>query len=71
MLLNDIYYEAGELEHTNADKPSWAKPYVSQSGGVGKRRGPRSIVGHALMNIGRFIAAEPTNAAPASARIAR
>jgi hypothetical protein len=69
MLLNDIYYEAGELEHTNSDKPSWAKPYQAK-GTAGKRRGARSIVGHALMSIGRAIAAEP-NHAPAGARLTR
>ncbi len=58
MLLNDIYYEAGELERTSAHKPSWAKPYQAQAAVARKRRGPRSIVGHALMNIGRVIAAE-------------
>jgi len=70
MQLNDIYYAAGELEHNNADKPSWAKPYEGTQAAAGKRRGPRSIVGHALMNIGRVIAAEP-KAAPAQMRVVR
>jgi hypothetical protein len=69
MLLNDIYYEAGELEHTNADKPSWAKPYPAKAS-TSKRRGARSILGHALMGLGRAIAAEP-NPAPAQARLTR
>jgi hypothetical protein len=64
MLLNDIYYEAGELEHTNADKTSWAHPDGAMTA-ARKRRGPRAIVGHALMNLGRVIAAEP---APAVAK---
>lgn len=70
MLLNDVYYEAGELERTSADKPSWAKPYQGTQAAPGKRRGPRTIVGHALMNIGRVIAAEP-KAAPAQMRVVR
>ena len=69
MLLNDVYYEAGEIEHKATGKPSWAKPY-SQSP-TSMRRGPRSIVGHALMNLGRVIAAEPKPAAPARVRVAR
>ncbi len=69
MLLNDIYYEAGELEHANAHKPSWAKPYPTKTASR-KRRGARSILGHALMSIGRAIAAEP-NPAPAGARLTR
>lgn len=69
MLLNDIYYEAGEIEHNATGKPSWAKPYGQSP--QSKRRGPRAIVGHALMTLGRAIAAEPKPAAPAQVRIAR
>ncbi|HUP84019.1 MAG TPA: hypothetical protein VM284_07540 [Candidatus Limnocylindria bacterium] len=65
MLLNDIYYEAGELEAKSADKTSWAHPDGATQA-MPKRRGPRSIVGHALMALGRAIAAEPT---PTTARL--
>lgn len=69
MLLNDIYYQAGEIEHNTTGKPSWAKPHGQSP--VTKRRGPRTLVGHALMNLGRVIAAEPKPAAPARVRLAR
>jgi hypothetical protein len=69
MLLNDIYYQAGEIEHNATSKPSWAKAYRHSP--VTKRRGPRTILGHALMNLGRAIAAEPKPAATAQVRIAR
>lgn len=69
MLLNDIYYEAGEIERNTAGKPSWAKPYGQSP--QNRRRGPRAIVGHALMNIGRVIAAEPKPAAAAQLRVTR
>ncbi|MEA2677522.1 MAG: hypothetical protein QOJ81_1663 [Chloroflexota bacterium] len=68
MLLNDIYYEAGEIEASALRKPSWAKPYTATTA-ARKRRGPRAILGHALMNLGRVIAAEPKTAArPARVR---
>jgi hypothetical protein len=70
MLLNDIYYEAGEIEHKAAGKPSWAKLYDAQ-GANPTRRGARSIVGHALMNLGRVIAAEPKPVATAKVRVTR
>ncbi|MEO8625655.1 MAG: hypothetical protein ABI452_03050 [Candidatus Limnocylindrales bacterium] len=67
MLLNDIYYEAGEIERKAAGKPSWAKPYGQNP--ARKRRGARSMLGHALMNLGRAIAAEPKPAAAARVRV--
>jgi hypothetical protein len=70
MLLNDIYYEAGEIEGRSKGKPSWAKPYDLKSA-ANKRRGPRSILGHALMTLGRVIAAEPAPAQTAQLRAGR
>jgi hypothetical protein len=69
MLLNDIYYEAGEIARNASAKPSWAKPYGHAT--QRQSRGPRAVVGHALMSLGRVIAAEPKTAAPARVRIDR
>lgn len=58
MLLTDIYYEAGEIEAKAMQRPSWARPHnpaVATNG----RRGPRRLIGRALINLGRAIAAEP------------
>jgi hypothetical protein len=57
MLLNDIYYEAGEMEARSQRGSSWAS--LHDSGMDAKRRGPRRLVGHALIGLGRLIAAEP------------
>lgn len=59
MLLNDVYYEAGELEAKSAGKPSWARPYTRVAA-KSQRRGPRRLIGRALINLGRAIAAEPS-----------
>ncbi len=69
MLLNDIYYQAGEMEHNAAGKPSWAKPYGQRP--QSRRRGPRAVLGHALMSLGRAIAAEPKPAVTAQVRVTR
>jgi hypothetical protein len=56
MLLNDIYYEAGEIEARALRRPSLAKPYAAKAPAVS--RGPRRLLGHALIGLGRLIAAE-------------
>ena len=58
MLLNDIYYEAGEIEANAVRRPSWARPHNPVTADSA-RRGPRRLVGRALINLGRAIAAEP------------
>jgi hypothetical protein len=58
MLLTDIYYEAGEIEAKAVRRPSWARPH-DPAGANSQRRGPRRLVGRALINLGRAIAAEP------------
>ena len=56
MLLNDIYYEAGEMEARALRGSSWASLHDSAKGNP--RRGPRRLIGHALVGLGRLIAAE-------------
>ena len=58
MLLTDIYYQAGEIEAKAVRDPSWARPY-NPAAAANQRRGPRRLVGRALINLGRAIAAEP------------
>jgi hypothetical protein len=67
MLLNDIYYEAGEIEARALRGPSWAK--LQDASEPAARRTPRRLLGHALIGLGRLIAAEPT-AAAARAQVA-
>ena len=57
MLLTDVYYAAGEIEARALRRPSWAKTHTPAS--VTPRRGPRRVLGHALIGLGRMIAAEP------------
>ena len=55
MTLNDLWYEAGEMEARALSRPSWAKPTTDLP--VRRRRGgPRRIVGRALVGLGRRIA---------------
>ena len=61
MLLTDIYYQAGEIEARAVRGPSWARPH-NPVAATSQRRGPRRLVGRALINLGRAIAAEPTKA---------
>jgi hypothetical protein len=59
MLLKDISYATHEIEAEALRKASWARQYEAAIA-ARKGRGTRSIVGHALINLGRLIAAEPT-----------
>lgn len=63
MLLTDIYYAAGEIEAQAVGRPSWAKPHTP-SLATADRRGARHVVGHALIGLGRKIAAEPAARSP-------
>ena len=58
MLLTDIYYEAGEIEAKALRGPSWARPH-NPVVATAQSRGPRRLVGRALISLGRAIAAEP------------
>ncbi len=67
MLLNDIKHRTDEIEAQAARTASWARQYETalaahDAAAARKVGGPRSIVGHALINLGRFIAAEPSPA---------
>ena len=59
MLLNDIDHATHEIKAGAARTASWARQYETAIA-ARKGRGTRSIVGHALINLGRLIAAEPT-----------
>jgi hypothetical protein len=59
MLLTDIYYQAGEIEARAVRDPSWARPHNPAAAAANQRRGPRRLLGRALINLGRAIAAEP------------
>jgi len=55
-MINDLWYEAGEIEAQALRRSSWAKPttrlpYPRRGGG------PRRFVGRALVGLGRRIAA--------------
>ena len=58
MLLNDIYYQALGIEPMAVRGPSWAGP-CNPTTDTTKRHGPRRTLGHALISLGRAIAAEP------------
>jgi hypothetical protein len=58
MLLTDVYYEAGRIEAEALRRPSWARPHGPAQAGMG-RRGPRRVLGQALINLGQIIAADP------------
>lgn len=59
MLLIDIGHATHEIKADAARTASWARQYETAIA-ARKGRGTRSIVGHALINLGRLIAAEPT-----------
>lgn len=58
MLLNDVYYEAGEIEAKALQKSSWAKPTAAGNQPVVRLSGLRRLVGRALIGLGELIAAE-------------
>ena len=61
MFLHDIDQTTDEIEANASRTASWARQYETALA-ARKRRATRtrSIVGHALINLGRVIAAEPT-----------
>jgi hypothetical protein len=61
MLLNDIGHATSHIEADAARRASWARQYETALA-ARKGRSTRSIVGHALINLGRLIAAEPAPA---------
>jgi hypothetical protein len=61
MFLNNVDHVAHEIEAGAARTASWARQYEAA---MAARKGrsttrTRSAVGHALINLGRLIAAEP------------
>lgn len=61
MLLNDFGHATAVIQADAARTASWARQYETAIA-ARRGRGTRSIVGHALINLGRLIAAEPTPA---------
>ncbi len=61
MLLSDIGHATDLIKADAARWASWARRYETAVA-ARRGRGTRSIVGHALINLGRLIAAEPTPA---------
>jgi hypothetical protein len=60
MFLNDIDHVTDEIEADAARTASWARQYeTAVAARKGRATRTRSIVGHALINLGRVIAAEP------------
>lgn len=58
MFLNDFDHTTDAIAAEAARTASWARQYETALA-ARKVRGTRSIVGHALINLGRLIAAEP------------
>lgn len=58
MLLNYVYYEAGGIEADALRRLSWARPHGPAVEGT-RRRGPRRLLGQALVNLGQMIFADP------------
>lgn len=61
MFLNAMGHAPDVIEADAARKASWARQYETAIA-ARKGRRTRSVVGHALINLGRLIAAEPTPA---------
>jgi hypothetical protein len=60
MLLNDIDHATDEIEMNACRTASWARQYeTALAARKDRATRTRSIVGHALINLGRMIAAEP------------
>lgn len=58
MFLTDLGHATSEIEADAARTASWARQYETALA-ARKGRRTRSIVGHALISLGRLIAAEP------------
>lgn len=69
MFLSDIHQTTDALKADAARTATWARRYEAAIA-ARKGRGTRRIVGQALINLGRLIAAEPT-AARAQVRLGR
>jgi len=61
MFLTDIHHATDEIKADAIRTASWARRYETAIA-ARKGRGPRRLVGHALINLGRLIAAERTPA---------
>jgi hypothetical protein len=65
MFLTDIHHATDLVQADATRTATWARRYETAIA-ARKGRGTRHIVGHALINLGRLIAAEPT---PARAQV--
>ena len=59
MFLNDVDHATDEIQAEAARTAEWARQYETAVATRKSRGGTRSIIGHALINLGRLIAAEP------------
>jgi hypothetical protein len=69
MLLHDAQHTTQAIQADAVRTAAWARRYETAIA-ARQRQGTRRIVGRALINLGRLIAAEPTTAA-APVRIGR
>lgn len=69
MLLHDAEHTTEVIQADAIRTATWARRYETAIA-ARKDRGPRRMVGHALINLGRLIAAEP-NPARAHVRVGR
>jgi hypothetical protein len=65
MFLTDIDHTTDVIQADAVRTATWARRYETAIA-ARKSRGPRRVLGHALINLGRLIAAEPT---PARAQV--
>ena len=63
MFLSDVDHATDEIVANASRTASWARQYeTAVAARKGRATRTRSIVGHALINLGRVIAAEPAPA---------
>ena len=63
MFLNDVEHATDEIEANAYRTASWARQYeTAVAARKGRSTRTRSMVGNALINLGRLIAAEPAPA---------
>ena len=59
MLAMEIWNEAGQMEADALSRPSWASPSGVSAPRSGRVTAMRRTAGHALIGLGRLVAAEP------------
>jgi hypothetical protein len=58
MLAMEIWNEAGDMAADALRRPSWASPTGAPQPRISRLAGVRRVCGHALIGLGRVIAAE-------------